>query len=63
MTWKALALALLLSAVSAAALAQRRSEFYAAPVFTESKNYTFEGGTNVKTDTGWGFTVGFAHVF
>jgi len=63
MIWKSLFLAVLLAALSAAAQAQGRSEFYAAPVFTDSKNYTFEGGTNVRTDTGWGFTVGFAHVF
>jgi opacity protein-like surface antigen len=63
MIWKSLVLALLLGAFSAAAQAQRRSEFYAAPVFTDSKSYTFEGGTNVKTDTGWGFLLGFGHNF
>ena len=63
MTWKALALALLLSAVSAAALAQRRSEFYAAPVFTDGKTFNFQGGSQVRTDTGVGFTIGFGHVF
>lgn len=63
MIWRYLFLAVFLAALSATARAQGRSEFYAAPVFTDSKNYTFEGGTNVRTDTGWGFTLGFAHVF
>jgi len=63
MIWRSLLLAVLLAALSAAAQAQRRSEFYAGPVFTDSKSYTFEGGTSVKTDTGWGFLLGFAHNF
>ena len=62
MIWKFVALAVLLIPGLVAAQA-RRSEFYAAPVFTDSKSYTFEGGTSVKTDTGWGFLLGFAHNF
>jgi opacity protein-like surface antigen len=62
MIWKFVALAGLLIPGLVAAQA-RRSEFYAAPVFTDGKSYTFEGGTNVKTDTGWGFLLGFAHNF
>jgi opacity protein-like surface antigen len=62
MIWKILVLAVFLVPQFAAAQA-RRSEFYAAPVVTDSKSYTFEGGTNVKTDTGWGFAIGFAHNF
>ncbi len=63
MIWKALALAVLLAAVSAAAQAQRRSEFYAAPVFTDGKTYNFAGGSSVRTDTGVGFTIGFGNKF
>jgi len=51
-------LALLLIAVSASAAAQGRSgsragtnEFYLSPIFTQSKSYSFEGGTTAKTDT------------
>src|SRR4051812_1481791 len=62
MTWRFLALALFLAA-ALPAQAQRRSEFYAAPVFTESKSYNFEHGSSVRTDTGYGFTLGFGHVF
>jgi opacity protein-like surface antigen len=62
MTWRLLALALFLAA-ALPAQAQRRSEFYAAPVFTDSKSYNFQGGSSVRTDTGYGFTIGFGHVF
>jgi hypothetical protein len=40
-----------------------KSEFYLAPVFTQSKNYSFEGGATASTDTGFGMTLGFAHNF
>lgn len=58
------AAALLLAA--ATALAQTRpgrSEFYAAPVFTDGKSYSFEGGSSARTDTGYGFTLGFGQKF
>jgi opacity protein-like surface antigen len=48
---------------AAPALAQRagKSEIYLAPIFVNSQNYTFEGGTAVQTDTGRGFALGFMH--
>ena len=58
--------AALLLATAATALAQTprgRSEFYAGPVFTDGKSYSFEGGTGVRTDTGYGFALGFGHKF
>ena len=37
-----------------------RWEFYLSPVWTASKDYSFEGGSTAKTDTGFGWTLGFA---
>ena len=51
---------------TATALAQTppgRSEFYAGPVFTDGRNFSFDGGTSVNTDTGYGFVLGFGHQF
>ena len=62
MIWKILALAILLAPQFAAAQS-RRSEFYAGPVFSDSKTYNFQGGSSVRTDTGVGFTIGFGHNF
>jgi Outer membrane protein beta-barrel domain len=58
-------LALALVALPAQAQTTRggKSEFYIAPVFTDGKNYTFEGGSNARTDTGWGLTFGYAFNF
>jgi hypothetical protein len=59
----------LITALLAAAPAQAqstrggKSEFYLAPVFTDGKNYTFEGGSSAKTDTGYGLTLGYAFNF
>jgi opacity protein-like surface antigen len=54
--------ALFLSLVPALAVAQdyRKDqwEFYFSPVFTEGKKYNFEGGSTLKTDTGYGFGFG-----
>jgi opacity protein-like surface antigen len=49
--------------VPLAAQAQLRTnqwEGYFFPTVTDSKNYTFEGGTSVRQDTGVGFGFGFA---
>ena len=40
-----------------------KSEFYVAPVFTDGKSYSFEGGSNARTDTGFGLTFGYAFNF
>jgi hypothetical protein len=40
-----------------------KSEFYIAPVFTDGKSYSFEGGSNARTDTGFGLTFGYAFNF
>jgi hypothetical protein len=40
-----------------------KSEFYIAPVFTDGKSYNFEGGSNARTDTGFGLTFGYAFNF
>ena len=51
---------------SAPALAQSRAgtyEFYLSPIFTDSKSFSFEGGTTAKTDSGYGFGIGFARNF
>jgi len=57
-------LLLLLFLVPATALAQNyrkdQWEFSFSPVLTESKNYSFEGGTTVKQDTGYGWGLGLA---
>ena len=56
-----------LCAAAAGAQAQstrgNRSEFYIAPVFTDSKSYSFEGGSSAKSDTGYGLTLGYAFNF
>ena len=45
--------ALMLAAAAAFAQTPRgRSEFYAGPVFTDGKSYSFEGGSSARTDTG-----------
>jgi len=58
----------LLAAVPVLALAQSsqragRNEVYLAPVFTEGKSYTFEGGSSAHTDTGYGLLFGWARNF
>jgi opacity protein-like surface antigen len=55
-------IATLLAAAPAAAQTHRagKSEFYVAPVFTDGKNYSFEGGSTAKTDTGYGLILGWA---
>jgi hypothetical protein len=60
-----LAAAAMLAAASVNAQSSRagRSEFYLAPVFTDGKNYTFEGGSTARTDTGYGFTMGYGFNF
>ena len=57
--------AALLVAAPAAAQSRRAgsSEIYLGPVFTDGKNYSFEGGTTARTDTGVGLSLGFAHNF
>jgi len=57
---------LVLVLAAAPALAQSRagkSDFYFSPIFTNSQNYTFEGGTSVQTDTGTGFGLGWDYNF
>ena len=58
-------IAALLAAFSAAAQSARsgRSEVYIGPVFTDSKSYTFQGGTTAKVDSGFGINFGYAHNF
>jgi hypothetical protein len=60
-----LAAAALLAAASVNAQSTRggRSEFYVAPVFTDGKSYSFEGGSTARTDTGTGLTLGYAFNF
>jgi len=41
----------------------RKNEFYAGPVFTDGKNYDFQGGSTARTDTGYGLALGWAHNF
>jgi opacity protein-like surface antigen len=62
---KLLFIAALLAAATVQAQSTRggRSEFYLAPVFTDSKNYTFDGGSTAKSDTGYGLTLGYAFNF
>jgi opacity protein-like surface antigen len=52
----------LCAALPAAAQSSRTNtwEVYIGPVFTDGKTYTFEGGTDVRTDTGVGLNIGFA---
>jgi len=60
-----LAAAALLAAASVSAQSTRggKSEFYLSPVFTDGKNYSFEGGSTARTDTGYGLTLGYAFNF
>jgi hypothetical protein len=61
-----IALAVALMAAASAMAQSRRadtSEIYLAPTLTDGKNYSFEGGSTAKTDTGYGFTLGFARNF
>ena len=51
----------LIFAAPAAAQRAGKSELYIAPVFTNSQSFAFEGGSSAQTDTGTGFTLGFAH--
>lgn len=56
-------IAAMLAAAQAAAQPSSRAgawEMYIGPVFTDGKDYSFEGGTTVKTDTGVGLNIGFA---
>jgi len=57
--------AALLVAAPAAAQSSRagKNEFYLGPVFTDGKNYSFEGGSSARTDTGLGLSLGFARNF
>lgn len=58
----ALIAAALIAAAPAAAQTNRagKSEFYAAPVFTDGKRYSFEGGSTATTNTGTGLVIGWA---
>lgn len=58
-------IAVLLAALPAHAQTTRgnKSEFYLAPVFTDGKNFSFEGGSSARTDTGFGLTLGYAFNF
>ena len=57
------ALALAAPALAQSSSRNRKNEFYAGPVFTDGKDYSFEGGSTAKTDTGYGLTLGWAHNF
>ena len=59
---KLLALVALAISLPAAAQSGRSNswEVYLGPVFTDGKSYSFEGGTDVRTDTGVGLNIGFA---
>lgn len=58
-------IATLLVALPAAAQSARsgRTEIYMGPIFSDGKSYTFEGGSTARTDTGFGWNLGFAHNF
>ena len=61
-----LLVAALIAAAPADAQSSRRartSEIYIGPVFTDGKNYTFEGGSTARTDTGYGLNFGYAYNF
>lgn len=63
---KLVLIATLLAAAAPAGAQSRRAnsnEIYLAPVFTEGKNYSFEGGSSARTDTGVGLTLGYARNF
>jgi opacity protein-like surface antigen len=58
--------AALLAAVPAFGQSSRRagtSEVYLGPVFTDGKNYSFDGGSSARTETGFGINVGYAYNF
>src|SRR4051812_33207475 len=60
------ALAAALSVLPAHAQSARRAgtgEIYLAPVFTDGKNYSSDGGSAARTDTGYGLTFGYAYNF
>lgn len=59
------ALALLVAAPALAQSSRRAdtNEIYIGPVFTDGKNYSFEGGSSARTDTGYGLNIGFARNF
>lgn len=55
--------AALFAAASAMAQSSQRAgknEIYLAPVFTDGKSYSFDGGSTARTDTGYGFVFGWA---
>jgi opacity protein-like surface antigen len=61
-------LILLLIAATTSVFAQssnrnQKSEIYLGPVFTDGKNYSFDGGTTARTDTGYGLSFGYAYNF
>jgi len=56
----------LVAAASAFGQSSRRagtSEVYIGPVFSDGKNYTFDGGSSARTDTGYGLNFGYAYNF
>lgn len=55
--------AALLACASAQGQSRRpgSSEIYLGPVFSDSKSYSFEGGSSAKTDTGYGLSFGYAY--
>ena len=58
-------LAMLVGSVPAAAQSHRAgtNEFYLSPIFSDSKSYSFDGGTTARLDSGYGFGIGFARNF
>jgi opacity protein-like surface antigen len=57
------ALAVALPAFAQSANRARKNEFYGGPVFTDGKDYSFDGGSSARTDTGYGLTLGWLHNF
>src|SRR5687767_13777246 len=56
----------LLAAAPALAQSGRRAntnEIYIGPVFTDGRNYSFDGGSSARSDTGYGLNIGFARNF
>ena len=58
-----LAMALLALPAHAQSTRGGKSEFYLGLGGTPGENYTFEGGSNAKTDTGYNLTLGYAFNF
>jgi opacity protein-like surface antigen len=60
-----IAVAILAAAPALAQSSNRagRHEIYLGPVFTNGDSYAFEGGTTVRTDTGFGLNFGYAYNF